>query len=117
MLSLSNRRRSEVGPRRTTIRDRHGNDVVLRRDEITDRNAKLADGLGSIHLDRITDKVSLGMFDGMTTSDLDQLSIDACLDLGIKEDPQYFELASGVAWSNHVKSTPATFGKAVAVMQ
>ena len=110
MLSVYQRHHVPVGaPKRTTILDRHGNHVPLRVDQITERNGSLAVGLDRVHLDKITAKVVNGMFGAMTTADLDELSISTCRDLGLTDDPQYLVLASGIAWSNHVKSTPPRF--------
>ena len=96
-------------PQRTMIRDRHGNKVALSFDQITERNASLAAGLSRVNLTLVTERVISDRSDDMTTADLDMLSIHACEDLDIREDSQYRELASAIAWSNLVKTAPATF--------
>lgn len=100
-------------PSRTMITDRHGNKVPLSFDRITERNAELAVGLKRVNLTLITERVINDRGSDMTTADLDLLSIGACEDLQVKDDPEYLVLASAIAWSNLIKSTPATFGESV----
>lgn len=98
-------------PKQTMITDRHGRKVPLSFDSITERNRLLAQGLDRINLTLVTERVIADRLENMTTSDLDALSIQACEDLELRDDPQYCELASAIAWSNLVKSAPATFGE------
>jgi ribonucleoside-diphosphate reductase alpha chain len=95
------------------ILDRHGRKVPLSFDSITERNAKLAEGLSRVNLTLITERVIADRTENMTTADLDMLSIDACLDLELRDDHQYSVLASGIGWSNLVKTAPKTFAGCV----
>lgn len=96
-------------PKLRTVIDRNGKEVEVEFDKITRRNQKLAHGMDRINLTKITQAVIAGMgtVGRITVSDIDQLSIDKCENLGHTEDPQYLELASAIAWSDLVKTTPS----------
>jgi len=96
-------------PSQTMITNRHGVRVPLSFDSITERNAKLAVGLSRVNLTLITERVIADRTDNMTTADLDALSVDACVDLEMRDDHQYSVLASAIGWSNLIKTAPSSF--------
>jgi ribonucleoside-diphosphate reductase subunit M1 len=60
----------------------------------------------------ISQKVVNGLYEGVTTAELDQLAIETCAGMATK-DPQYNLLAARIAVSNLHKQTPAKFSEAV----
>ncbi len=81
-------------------------------DKITWRVEKLCYGLDRDKLDviEITKKVINGLYDGVTTSELDSLAAEICASLALKH-PDYGVLAARIAISNLHKSTEKSFSK------
>ncbi|MBT8190956.1 MAG: ribonucleoside-diphosphate reductase subunit alpha, partial [Bacteroidia bacterium] len=81
-------------------------------DKITARVKKLCYGLHKDYIDHIeiSKKVIQGLFDGVTTSDLDNLAAETAASLAT-EHPEYAILAARIAISNLHKNTKKSFSE------
>ena len=81
-------------------------------DKITARIKKLCYGLHSDYIDHIeiSKRVIQGLFDGVTTSDLDNLAAETAASLAT-EHPEYAVLAARIAISNLHKNTKKSFAQ------
>jgi len=81
-------------------------------DKITARVKKLCYGLDSNYIDHIeiSKRVIQGLFDGVTTSELDNLAAETAASLAT-EHPDYARLAARIAISNLHKNTKKSFAK------
>lgn len=91
---------------------RDGRRQEVKFDKITARIQKLCYGLDSLHVDpiQISKKVIEGLYDGVTTSDLDNLAAETAAALIVRH-PDYALLASRIAISNLHKNTHKSFSK------
>ncbi len=91
---------------------RDGKRESVKFDKITARIEKLCYGLNPAHVDPIdvAKKVIEGLFDGVTTSELDNLAAETAASLTTKH-PDYALLASRVAVSNLHKNTIKSFSE------
>ncbi|EQC47710.1 ribonucleoside-diphosphate reductase subunit alpha [Bacteriovorax sp. Seq25_V] len=96
---------------------RSGEREPLKFDKITDRIEGLTFGLDSNHIDStlITQKVIEGIYDGITTKELDQLSAETAAYLATKH-PDYNTLAGRIAVSNLHKATRGCFSENIKEM-
>lgn len=94
---------------------RDGNRESVKFDKITARIQKLCYGLDSIHVTPISVamKVIEGIYEGVTTSELDNLAAETAASLTTKH-PDYALLASRIAVSNLHKATNKSFSKTMA---
>ena len=83
-------------------------------DKITARIQKLSYGLEPSHVDPIlvAKKVIDGVYDGVTTSELDNLAAETAAGLTSRH-PDYAQLASRIAVSNLHKNTIKSFSKSI----
>lgn len=93
---------------------RDGTKESVKFDKITARIQKLSYGLDPQHVDPIlvAKKVIDGVYDGVTTSDLDNLAAETAASLTTKH-PDYAQLASRIAVSNLHKNTTKSFSKTI----
>lgn len=93
---------------------RDGRRQEVRFDKITARIQKLCYGLDLQHVDPvfITKKVIEGLYDGVTTSELDNLASEIAATLTTRH-PDYAVLAARIAISNLQKSTQKSFARTV----
>jgi ribonucleoside-diphosphate reductase alpha chain len=93
---------------------RDGTRESVKFDKITARIQKLSYGLEPTHVDPIlvAKKVIDGVYDGVTTSDLDNLAAETAAGLTSRH-PDYAQLASRIAVSNLHKNTIKSFSKTV----
>ena len=79
-------------------------------DKITARVKKLCYGLHTDYIDHIeiSKKVIQGLFDGVTTTELDNLAAETAASLAT-EHPEYAILAARIAISNLHKNTKKSF--------
>jgi len=79
-------------------------------DKITARVKKLCYGLDSNYIDsiEIAKKVIQGLYDGVSTTDLDNLAAETAATMATKH-PQYAQLAARIAVSNLHKNTDKSF--------
>lgn len=91
---------------------RDGRRQVVQFDKITGRIQKLCYGLDTIHLDPalVAAKVIEGIYDGVTTSELDNLAAEVAATLTAKH-PDYALLAARIAVSNLQKNTKKSFSE------
>lgn len=93
---------------------RDGRKQQVQFDKITARIQKLSYGLDPMHVDSIhvAKKVIEGLYDGVTTSELDILAAEIAATLTTRH-PDYAILASRIAISNLQKNTSKSFSKTV----
>src|SRR5436853_4905736 len=91
---------------------RDGNRESVKFDKITARVQKLCYGLDPIHVTPISvaQKVIEGIYEGVTTSELDNLAAEVAASLTTKH-PDYALLASRIAISNLHKNTKKSFSE------
>ena len=80
-------------------------------DKVTERIKKLSDGL-NVSPDRVAQKTFYEMFDGISTSKIDDLSADISANM-MTIDPDYETLASRILVSNMHKTYPTTFSESM----
>ncbi len=93
---------------------RDGTNESVKFDKITARIQKLSYGLEPTHVDPIlvAKKVIDGVYDGVTTSELDNLAAETAASLTVRH-PDYAQLASRIAVSNLHKNTIKSFSKTI----
>ena len=93
---------------------RDGTRESVKFDKITARIQKLSYGLEPSHVDPIlvAKKVIDGVYDGVTTSELDNLAAETAASLTVRH-PDYALLASRIAVSNLHKNTIKSFSKTI----
>ncbi len=93
---------------------RDGTKETVKFDKITARIQKLSYGLDPTHVDpiQVAKKVIDGVYDGVTTSELDNLAAETAASLTVRH-PDYAQLASRIAVSNLHKNTIKSFSKTV----
>lgn len=93
---------------------RDGRKQEVKFDKITARIQKLCYGLDPVHVDPtlVAVKVIEGIYDGVTTSDLDNLAAEVAATLTTRH-PDYALLASRIAISNLQKNTNKSFSRTV----
>lgn len=91
---------------------RDGRQQAVKFDKITARIQKLCYGLDPVHVDSISVamKVIEGIYDGITTSELDNLAAEVAAMLTTRH-PDYALLASRIAISNLQKNTNKSFAQ------
>jgi len=91
---------------------RDGTREVVTPDRIKERLQTLMDNLNSnyVNLDIVTAKVCKGIYNGVTTEILDNLSAETCAYMSIVH-PDYSKLAARISISNLHKKTDASFLK------
>ena len=91
---------------------RDGRKESVKFDKITARVEKLCYGLAPEYVDSIdvAKKVIQGLYDGVTTTELDNLAAETAASLTTKH-PDYAQLASRIAVSNLHKNTEKSFSK------
>jgi ribonucleoside-diphosphate reductase alpha chain len=93
---------------------RDGTRESVKFDKITARIQKLSYSLEPMHVDPIlvAKKVIDGVYDGVTTSELDNLAAETAASLTVRH-PDYAQLASRIAVSNLHKNTIKSFSKTI----
>jgi ribonucleoside-diphosphate reductase alpha chain len=93
---------------------RDGRKQEVKFDKITARIQKLCYGLDPIHVDPtlVTMRVIEGLYDGITTSELDNLAAEVSAMMTTRH-PDYALLASRIAISNLQKNTSKSFAKTI----
>src|ERR1700760_4020729 len=96
---------------------RDGKQETVKFDKITARIEKLCYGLNPALVDSIdvAKKVIEGLFDGVTTSELDNLAAETAASLTTKH-PDYALLASRIAISNLHKNTIKSFSETMKLL-
>jgi ribonucleoside-diphosphate reductase alpha chain len=93
---------------------RDGTRETVKFDKITARVQKLSYGLDPNHVDpiQVAKKVIDGVYDGVTTIELDNLAAETAASLTVRH-PDYAQLASRIAVSNLHKNTIKSFSKTI----
>lgn len=93
---------------------RDGRNQEIRFDKITARIQKLCYGLDAEHVDpvKVSLKVIEGIYDGVTTSELDNLAAEVAATMTARH-PDYAQLAARIAISNLQKNTNKSFAKTI----
>lgn len=94
---------------------RSGESQEMLFDKVTARIKKLADGQSrgfglNVSPDKVAQKTFYEMFDGISTSKIDDLSADICANM-MTVDPDYEVLAARILVSNMHKISPKTFSE------
>ena len=88
---------------------RNGNREPVQFDKISDRLCKLCNGLSSfVNVHQITQKVCIGLYNGVTTQELDELAAETAAQMTV-DHPDYNVLAGRIAVSNLHKLTDSNF--------
>ena len=98
------------GEKQMHVVKRNGTREVVKPEMIKERLTKLMDGLNQeyVNLDLVVTKVMQGIYDGVTTEILDNLSAETCAYMNIVH-PDYSKLAARIAVSNLHKRTMDNF--------
>ncbi|MCD6018690.1 MAG: ribonucleoside-diphosphate reductase, alpha subunit, partial [Bacteroidetes bacterium] len=96
---------------------RDGTQETVKFDKITARVQKLSYGLDPSFVDpiQVAKKVIDGVYDGVSTVDLDNLAAETAASLTTKH-PDYAQLASRIAVSNLHKNTIKSFSKTIEIL-
>src|SRR5580698_9927762 len=96
---------------------RDGRKETVKFDKITARIQKLCYGLDPHHVNsvQVAMKVIEGVYDGVTTSELDNLAAEVAASLTTKH-PDYALLASRIAVSNLHKNTNKSFSETMRIL-
>jgi ribonucleoside-diphosphate reductase alpha chain len=99
---------------------RNGKEESLSFDKILIRLRKLCrdnglEQINSIDIDVVAQKVIEQIYDGISSSEIDDLAANISISMSI-EEPHYADLASRIAVSNIQKNTPNTFNKAMEIL-
>jgi len=98
---------------------RSGDEVPMLFDKVTKRILKLNSAPEfqplNIQPDKVAQKVFTSMYDGITTTEIDNLTAEVAIGM-ITEDPDYETLAMRVAVSNLQKACPKTFSDAMVAL-
>jgi hypothetical protein len=102
---------SNMAAHEMQVLKRNGTREGVSFDKITKRLRSLGDGL-CIDPIRVCQKVVESLYDGVTTSELDELSAQIAASMSL-EHPDYNAFAGRIASSNHQKNTSPSFHKQV----
>ena len=95
---------------------RSGDNVEMLFDKVTQRISKLNKSPEfeplNVQPDKVAQKVFTSMYDGISTSEIDNLSAEVAISM-ITENPDYETLASRIVVSNLQKTCPKTFSDAM----
>jgi len=83
-------------------------------DKVTNRIKNLSDDL-SVNAHMIAQKVCQSIYDGVKTTELDELTAQVCASLGT-EEMDYSNLASRIIISNHQKNTSPSFSETISIL-
>jgi len=84
-------------------------------DKIRKRIHNLCTGLTEVDADAISQRVISRIYDGVKTSELDELAAQMCASL-VTDHPNYGVLASRIIISNHHKNTSPSFSEAMGLL-
>lgn len=81
-------------------------------DKVLNRIVNLSSGLEGVQPDEIAQKICARIYDGVKTSELDELTATTCSTMSTVH-PNYGRLAANIIISNLHKNTPSTFSEAI----
>ena len=91
------------------VKNRDGASVEISYDEIKHRIARLCDGLTGVDIDTVVIHTVNGIYDGITTSELDEMSARVCAGMQ-SVHYSYDALAARISVSNAAKNVRRTLG-------
>ena len=98
------------------VKKRNGSHQTMKFDKITSRIRKLTKNLSpSVSADIIAQRVFAGLYDGITSQEIDKLSSEISIGM-LTEDPDYEKLATRIVVNNIQKITPTCFFDAMDVL-
>ena len=93
---------------------RNGDDQEMLFDKVTKRIQGLCNGL-AVQADKVAQKVFSDMFDGITTTQIDEISADVAIHM-ITDHPDYETLATRIVVSNMHKTNPKCFSDSMLIL-
>ena len=93
---------------------RNGDDQEMLFDKVTKRIRGLCNGL-AVQADKVAQKVFSDMFDGITTTQIDEISADVAIHM-ITDHPDYETLATRIVVSNMHKTNPKCFSDSMLIL-
>lgn len=97
------------------VQKRDGTYEDISFDKVLHRIRKLCNGLNNVSADIIAQQVCGRIYDGVKTSELDELAAQLCASK-ITEHPDYGVLASRIVVSNHQKKTSPSFSETMTIL-
>jgi ribonucleoside-diphosphate reductase alpha chain len=97
-------------PQHMQVTKRNGDFVDVSFDKVLNRLRVLSTDLQEVNVYEIAQKVCARIYDGVKTSELDELAAQLCSSM-IAEEPEYGTLASRIIVSNHHKNTSPSFSE------
>ena len=97
------------------VQKRDGTYEEISFDKVLRRIRTLCTGLDSVKSDEIAQKVCARIYDGVSTSELDELAAQMCASL-VTTHPDYGTLAGRIIISNHQKKTSPSFSETVSIL-
>ena len=97
-----------------TVRKRNGELADVDLSKITQRLENLAEGLDRkfVNISLVMQKVAQGMYEGVPTTELDNLAAETCAYMNIVH-PHYSQLAARIAVNNLQKETKDSFAETI----
>ena len=96
------------------VQKRNGTFEKVSFDKVLRRIENLADDL-SINCHEVAQKICNRIYDGVTTSELDELTAISCCSM-IADNPDYDKLGSRIMISNHHKKTSPSFSETIEIL-
>ena len=96
------------------VQKRNGDIVPVLFDKVVKRITNLCDGL-DVQPDKVAQKVFTNMYDGINTSEIDELSAEVAVHMQT-EHPDYEVLATRIVVSNMHKMTPKCFSDSMLIL-
>ena len=96
------------------VQKRDGSFEIVSFDKVLRRIELLSDGL-TIDCHEIAQKICNRIYDGVKTSELDELTAVSCSSM-IADNPDYDKLASRIIISNHQKKTSPSFSETIEIL-
>lgn len=94
------------------VKKRDGHEEEVRFDKVKRRLTLLCEDLKNVDIDEISQMVISRIYNGVTTTELDELAAQMCSSM-VTDHPDYGELASRIAVSNHQKNTSPSFSEVI----
>ncbi len=104
-----------------SVKKRNGELEAVSFDKVITRIGKMAQGdaqlapLHNVNIYQVAQKVCSRIYDGVKTSELDDLASQICSSMTL-EHPDYGKLAARIVISNHQKNTSPSFSETISIM-
>ena len=97
------------------VKKRNGTYETVSFDKVLKRIQKLSEDCTTISAFEVAQKVCTRIYDGVSTSELDELTSYLCSSM-VADNPEYDKLASRVTISNHHKKTSPSFSETIEIL-